>query len=174
LRFVDFLRSTVVLSAGAATTLGVITVLAAGRTSDDVLVFVCAGWWVLAAAIGTLLGRRAAATPPIARVLADAKNAKMLPEHRPGSVLINRLWPLLVSMVVAGGLAIVVPQVTGVATGFAIIWALAWRKQDGAVAAIEERDGVTFYVERTSPVRPIQLVRTPGFRREVPSLNGSR
>ncbi|TML05330.1 MAG: hypothetical protein E6G41_10220 [Actinobacteria bacterium] len=174
MRFVDFLRSTVVLSAGAATTLGVITVLAAGRTSDDVLVFVCAGWWVLAAAIGTLLGRRAAATPPIARVLADAKNAKMLPEHRPGSVLINRLWPLLVSMVVAGGLAIVVPQVTGVATGFAIIWALAWRKQDGAVAAIEERDGVTFYVERTSPVRPIQLVRTPGFRREVPSLNGSR
>jgi hypothetical protein len=49
-----------------------------------------------------------------------------------------------------------------------------WRKQDGAVQAIEERDGVTFYVERTSPVRPIQLVRTPGFRREVPSLNGSR
>jgi len=174
LRFVDFLRSTVMLSAGAATTLGVITVLAAGRTSDDVLVFVCAGWWLAAAAIGALLGRRGAATPPIARVLADAKNATMLPEHRPGSVLINRHWPLLVSMVVAGVLAVVVPQVTGVATGFAIIWALAWRKQDGAVAAIEERDGVTFYVEPTSPVRPIQLVRTPGFRREVPSLNGSR
>ena len=33
---------------------------------------------------------------------------------------------------------------------------------------------MTFYVERTSPVRPIQLVLTPGFRREVPSLNGSR
>ena len=162
------------LSAGAATTLGVITVLAASQSSDDVLVFVCAGWWLAAAAIGTLLGRRANATPPIARILADAKNATMLPEHRPGSVLINRLWPLLVSMVVAGGLAVVVPQVTGIATGFAIIWALAWRKQDGAVMAIEERDGVTFYVEQTSPVRPIQLVRTPGFRREVPSLNGSR
>jgi hypothetical protein len=174
LRFVDFLRSTVMLSAGAATTLAVITVLAAGRTSDDVLVFVCAGWWVAAAALGTLLGRRASATPPIARVLADAKNATMLPEHRPGSILLNRLWPLLLSMVVAGVLAIVVPQVTGVATGFAIIWALAWRKQDGAVAAIEERDGVTFYVEPTSPIRPIQLVRTPGLRREVPSLNGSR
>jgi hypothetical protein len=174
LRFVDFLRSTVMLSAGAATTLGVITVLAASQSSDDVLVVVCAGWWIAAAAIGTLLGRRSSATPPIARVLADAKNATMLPEHRPGSVLLNRLWPLLVSMVVAGGLAVVVPQVTGVATGFAIIWALAWRKQDGAVAAIEERDGVTFYVEQTSPVRPIQLVRTPGFRREVPSLNGSR
>jgi hypothetical protein len=31
------------------------------------------------------------------------------------------------------------------------------------VAAIEERDGVRFYVERTSPLKPIQLVRTPGF-----------
>jgi hypothetical protein len=174
LRFVDFLRSTVMLSAGAATTLGVITVLAAGQSSDDLLVFVCAGWWLAAAAIGSWLGRKAAATPPIARVLADAKNATMLPEHRPGSVLINRLWPLLISMIVAGGLAVIVPQVTGIATGFAIIWALAWRKQDGAVQAIEERDGVTFYVERTSPVRPLQLVRTPGFRREVPSPNGSR
>jgi hypothetical protein len=174
LRFVDFLRSTVMLSAGAATTLGVITVLAVGQYSDDLLVFVCAGWWLAAAAIGSWLGRKAAATPPIARVLADAKNATMLPEHRPGSVLLNRLWPLLISMIVAGGLAVIVPQVTGIATGFAIIWALAWRKQDGAVQAIEERDGVTFYVERTSPVRPLQLVRTPGFRREVPSPNGSR
>ena len=161
------------LSAGAATTLGVITVLAAGQSSDDVLVFVCAGWWIVAAAIGSLLGRRATATAPIARVLADAKNATMLPEHRPGSVLINRLWPLLVSMVVAGGLAVIVPQVTGIAAGFAIIWALAWRKQDGAVQAIEERDGVTFFIEKTSPLRPIQLMRLPGFRREVPSLDGA-
>jgi hypothetical protein len=174
LRFVDFLRATVMLSAGAATTLAVLTVLAAGRNGDDVLVVVCDGWWIVAAALGTVLGRRAAATPPIARVLADAKNATMLPAHRPGSILVNRLWPLLLSMVVAGVLAVVVPQATGIATGFAIIWALAWRKQDSAVAAIEERDGVTFYVEPTSPVRPIQLVRTPGFRREVPSFNGSR
>jgi hypothetical protein len=41
------------------------------------------------------------------------------------------------------------------------------------VRAIEERDGATFYVERTSPVRPLALVRTPGFRREVPTVNGT-
>ena len=46
---------------------------------------------------------------------------------------------------------------------------MAWRRQDGAVAAIEDRDGVAFHVEPTSPVRPIQLVRTPGLRREVPA-----
>jgi len=41
------------------------------------------------------------------------------------------------------------------------------------VTAIEERDGARFYVERTSPLRPIQLVRTPGFRTNLMELNGS-
>ena len=94
----------------------------------------------------------------------------MMPEHRPASVLVNRLWPLLVSTVAAGAIGFLIPQVSAIATGFAIIWALAWRRQDSAVLAIEERDGVTFYVERTSPIRPMRLVRTPGFRREVPTL----
>ena len=30
--------------------------------------------------------------------------------------------------------------------------------------AIEERDGASFYVRRTSPIRPMELVRTPGFK----------
>jgi hypothetical protein len=60
-----------------------------------------------------------------------------------------------------------------VAAGFAIIWALAWRRQASAVTAIEERDGVRFYVEPTSPLRPIRLVRTPGFRTNLYELNGS-
>ena len=38
------------------------------------------------------------------------------------------------------------------AAGFAIIWALAWRRQDAAVTAIEERDGFRFYVDRTGAV----------------------
>ena len=145
-----------------------------GQPSDDVLVFVCAGWWVVAAAIGSLLGRRAPATPPIARVLADAKNATMLPEHRPGSVLINRLWPLLLSHGGRRRPGRYRPQVPASprASRSSGRWPGASRTR--AVQAIEERDGVTFYVERTSPVRPMQLVRIPGFRREVPSLNGSR
>ena len=55
------------------------------------------------------------------------------------------------------------PQIGGIAAGFAIIWALAWRRQEAAVAAIEERDGVRFYVDRTSPLSAIRLIRTPGF-----------
>jgi len=87
--------------------------------------------------------------------------------------VVNRLWPLLVPTVLAGAVAFLVPQVPGIAAGFAIIWALAWRRQDAAVLAIEERDGATFFVERTSPVRAIRLTRAPGFRREVPTLSTS-
>jgi hypothetical protein len=170
-RFVDLLKATVMLSAGAATMLAIVTVLAATAETDDTLVIGAAGWWLVASVIGVIVGRRAQATPPIARLLADSKAATMMPEHRPGAVLVNRLWPLLVSTIAAGAIGFVIPQVAAVATGFAIIWALAWRRQDAAVVAIEERDGVTFYIERTSPVRPMRLVRTPGFRREVPSLD---
>jgi hypothetical protein len=63
--------------------------------------------------------------------------------------------------------------VAGIATGFAIIWALAWRRQGSAVTAIEERDGARFYVDRTSPLKPIRLVRTPGFRSNLLELNGA-
>ena len=173
MRFVDLLRTTVLLSAGAATTLGVITVAAATRTGDDQAVIVAAAWWFVAALIGAFLGRRAQVSPAIGGLLANAKAATMMPEHRPGAVLVNRLWPLLLSTIIAGALAFIAPQIPGIATGFAVIWALAWRRQESAVRAIEERDGVTFYVEPTSPFRPLQLIRTPGFRREVPSLNGT-
>jgi hypothetical protein len=97
----------------------------------------------------------------------------MMPDIRPGTTMANRLWPLLLCAVVAGGLAVVGPQIPGIATGFMLIWALAWRRQESAVTAIEERDGVSFFVERTSPVRPMQLIRLPGLRRERPTINGT-
>jgi hypothetical protein len=172
-RFVDLLRITVLLSAGAATALAIITVLGATAEGDDTVVFILAGWWFVAALIGAFVGRRAQVSTAIGRLLADAKAATMMPEHRPGAVAVNRLWPLLVSTVAAGALGLIAPQVPGIATGFAVIWSLAWRRQESAVRAIEERDGATFYVEPTSPVRPLRLVRTPGFRREAPTLDGT-
>jgi len=172
-RFVDLLRTTVLLSAGAATTLALITVAAATTAGDDLAVFVAAGWWFVAALIGAFVGRKAEVSQQIGRLLANAKAATMMPEHRPAAVAVNRLWPLLLCTVVAGALGFIGPQIPAIAAGFAVIWALAWRRQESAVRAIEERDGATFYIEPTSPVRPLQLVRTPGFRREVPSLDGT-
>jgi hypothetical protein len=163
-RFVDFLRTTVMLSAGAATALAAVAVLAAGSSSETSLILFAVGWWLVAVALGLRLGRRAQTNPPIARLLASAKASTTLPELRPSVILLNRLWPLLLFTLLSGGLAFLAPQIPAIAAGFAVIWALAWRRQDAAVAAIEERDGACFYVQRTSPVRPMALVRTPGFK----------
>lgn len=173
MRFSEFLRTTVLLSAGAATLLGVLAVAGASGTDNNLVVPVAAGWWVVAALIGLWLGRRASTNPPIANLLASARSQASLPDIHPGRIVLNRLWPLLVCTVGAGALAVVLPQVPAIAAGFAIIWSLAWRRQASAVTAIEERDGARFYVQRTSPLAAIKLVRTPGFRTNLMEMNGA-
>jgi hypothetical protein len=172
-RFSDFLKTTVLISAAAASALAAVTLAGALDAGDDLVVPVAAGWWLVAAGIGIWMGRRAETSPPIANLLASARMQASLPEVNPSRTMLNRLWPLFVSTVGAGALAFVLPQVPAVATGFAVIWALAWRRQASAVTAIEERDGARFYVVRTSPLKPIQLVRTPGFRTNLMELNGA-
>ncbi len=173
MRFTDFLRTTVLLSAAAATALAAAAIAGAAGNDDDLVVVVGAGWWVIAALAGIWIGRRAETSYQIGSLLASARSQTSLPELHAGRTLLNRLWPLLLSTVGAGALAFVLPQVPSVAAGFAILWALAWRRQSSAVRAIEERDGARFYVQRTSPLRPIQLVRTPGFRSNLFELNGA-
>jgi hypothetical protein len=174
MRFVDFLRAAILLCAGSATSLAAVTVVSSGGAeSGDVLVLVVAGWWFVAVLIGAWVGRQTQTNSPIARLLATAKSTASLPEQRPGALLLNRMWPLLLSTILALGLGLIAPQVPGIATGFAIIGALAWRRQEAAVTAIEERDGVAFYVEPTGPLKPIKLIRAPGFRRDLASVNGS-
>ncbi len=175
MRFGDFLKATVLLSAASATLLAALTVIGLGRdTSNDTAAYVCAAWWALSALIGIWLGRRAQTSPPIARLLASARSQTLLPEQHAGRTLINRLWPLLLSTIVAAVASVFFPQVAGIAAGFGVIWALGWRRQEQAVAAIEERDAVRFYVDSTSPLRPMQLVRTPGFGGDFLALGERR
>ena len=174
MRFVDLLKTTVLVSAASATVLGAIAALSAASQDETAPLAFALGWWLVAGMIGAYLGRRAETTPPIARLLAGARTATSLPETRPASMLLNRLWPLIVSTIAASALGVVGPQIPAIAAGFAAIWALSWRRQEAAVTAIEERDGVQFFVERTSPLKPIQLVRVPGFRRIAPpTVNGA-
>ena len=174
MRFADFLRTTVLICAAAATVLAAVTAAGANDRGDPVLVSFAAGWWVVAALAGSAIGRRHTTSRQIAVLLASARTQATLPEINPGRVVLNRLWPIIVSTVGAGAIAFAYPQIPAIAAGFAIIWALAWRRQSAAVTAIEERDGARFYVEHTSPLRPIRLVRTPGFRSNVAELNGSK
>jgi hypothetical protein len=162
-RFGEFLKATVLLSAGTATLLAAVTVIGLSRDPDRALLAFSGVWWVGAVLIGIWLGRRAETSPPIARLLAGARSQTTLPELRPGTTIVNRLWPLLLYAIVFSGLGVFRPPVAAVTAGGAIIWALAWRRQERAVTAIEERDGARFYVDRTSPFHPIRLIRTPGF-----------
>jgi hypothetical protein len=168
MRFREFLRVSVLLFGGAATALAAVSIVGAVRNDDQVLVFTCLGWWVAAAAIGLWLGRRPTASPGIARALSSARTTNTLPELEPGAVLFNRLWPLAVFAVAAGALGFFIPQVPAVATGYALLVALTWRKQSSAVAAIEDRDGVQFWFDRSSPFGPPRLLRLPGLRRIEP------
>jgi len=173
-RFADFLRTTVLMSAAAASALAAVTLAGAvGGGHGRLVVPIAAAWWVASGFIGLWLGRRAETSPPIATLLASARSQASLPEVNPARVVLNRLWPLVFSTLAAGAIGVALPQVPAIAAGFAIIWALAWRRQSRAVTAIEERDGARFYVERTSPLRPIQLIRTPGFRTNLMELNGA-
>jgi hypothetical protein len=162
-RFGEFLKATVLLSAGTASLLAAVTVIGLAREPDRALLLFSAIWWVGAVVIGVWLGRRAETSPPIARLLATARAQTTLPELRPGTTIVNRLWPLLLYAIVFSSLGVFRPPVAAVTAGGAIIWALAWRRQEQAVTAIEERDGARFYVDRTSPFQPIRLIRTPGF-----------
>lgn len=171
MRFVDLLKSTVLLSGAAATLLALITVVQANVLGDDLLVLVAAGGWLVATLAGAWLGRRTEPAPAVARALRDARTATQLPDLRPGRVLLARLWPLLLATVVSAALSIVWPQVAAVAAGFAMIWALSLRHQDAAVTAVEERDGVTFFVDGASALGPLRLMRTPGLRRDLPPVS---
>jgi hypothetical protein len=172
LPYTDFLKATVMLMAAEATALAAVTVAAAAADDDTTTIFFAVAWWALAALIGAWLGRRNETTAAIGRLLAHARSTHTLPEIRPVTVMLNRLWLVPVSTVVAAGLSWLFPQVSAVVAGGAILIALAWRKQERAVTAIEERDGVRYYVEPTSPFGAIELVRSGGLRR-LRSVNGA-
>jgi hypothetical protein len=167
--FRDFLRVAVMLFGGAGTALAIVAIAGAAGEDSNLPVYIAVAWWVLAAAAGLWLGRRNVPTQQIGRLLASARNTNQLPEVEPGAIVFNRLWPLAAITLVSGGIAFLIPQVPAIAAGYAIAVALTWRKQARAVQAIEERDGVSFYFDRTPPFGAPRLLRTPGLRKVEPA-----
>jgi hypothetical protein len=174
MRFGDFLRVAVLLFGGAGTALAIVAIAGASGEDTNLPVAVAVGWWVLAAIAGLWLGRRNAPTPQIGRLLASARNTSSLPEVEPGAIVFNRLWPLAAITLVSGAVAFLIPQVPAIAAGYAIAVALTWRKQASAVIAIEERDGVQFFFDRSSPFGAPKLLRTPGLRKIEPTAEAAR
>ena len=169
MRFREFLRVSVLIYGGAGTALAVVSIAGATRADTNTLVYVAAVWWCIAALAGLWLGRRPQTMEGIATLLADARSTNSLPQLEPGAVIFNRLWPVAVVTVLAGAIGFVFPQVPVVATGFFLLVALLWRRQSSAVEAIEGRDGVEFWFDRTSPFGAPKLLRLPGMRRIEPA-----
>jgi hypothetical protein len=167
--FCDLLRMTVLLTAGAATALAAITVISAAAENDTLTLYIAAGWWLIALAGGIILGRPARAAEAMRPALAKARMATALPSlGNPTRAALARLWPLGAFALIAGGLGLLYSGVAAIGTGFALGAALTLRSREGAVTAIEERDGVRFFVEPGSALEPVKLVRTPGLRRDRP------
>jgi hypothetical protein len=162
--YTDLLRLSVFLTAGEATALGAIAAIAAGPEATQASVVVAAAWWLAALLIGLYLGRPQRAVDGLRNALAEAKTATSLPAETPTRIALGRLWPIGVSAFAAGVLGLFFPGVAIVGAGYALLVCLAWHSHEAAVLAIEQRDGVKFYVVPNGALRPVELVRTPGLR----------
>ncbi len=165
--YTDLLRSTVFLTAGGATVLAVVAVLGAQRDQNTTILLVGAVWWVAAAWIGMNMGGAERAAESVRGPLAAARSVKVsgpgvsLPS--PARTGFARLWPILAAVLVSGGIGVLFPEVAVIGSGYALLVALGWRNRESAVLAIELRDGVRFLVESGSALKPVKLIRSPGF-----------
>lgn len=166
--YTDLLRITVLLTGGEATALAAITAVTTNRDNDTTTLIVAASWWLIAVVAGLYLGRPGRATDTLRDALASARTATSLPPESPARISFARLWPVALTAIAAGGLGVFYPGVAAIAAGYALLVSLAWHSREAAVLAIEQRDGVKFYVVPNSALRPIQLVRTPGLRSSRP------
>ena len=162
--YTDLLRATVFLTGAEATVLGAISAIAVGGEPSATTVIIALAWWLIALILGFWMGRPERAREDMRDPLARAKMATSLPSQSPARIAIQRLWPILLTAIVAGSLGLFFPGVAIIGTGYALIVSLAWHTREAAVQAIEERDGVRFVVVPGSAFKPIQLVRTPGLR----------
>jgi hypothetical protein len=162
--YTDLLRLTVFVTGAEATALGAISAISVGGEPGPTTAIVALAWWAIAIILGFWLGRPERAREDMRDPLAKAKMATSLPSESPARISAQRLWPIAVTAIVAGGLGLFFPGVAIIGTGYALIVSLAWHTREGAVQAIEERDGVRFYVVPGSTFKPIELIRTPGLR----------
>ncbi len=162
--YTDLLRVTVFITGAEATALGAITAIGANRSGEESVILIAALWWIASLAIGIYLGRPSRAGEEMRGALSRARTATSLPPESPARIAAGRLWPIGLTAIVAGALGLFFPGVALVGAGYALIVSLAWHTREAAVLAVEQRDGVRFYVVPNSALRPIELVRTPGLR----------
>ncbi len=165
--FSELLRATVFLTAGGATLLAIVAVMGAQRDQNETILLVGAVWWITATWLGLNFGGAERSAEGMRGTLAAARTvhpgAPGVSLPSPGRIAFARLWPILTTVLIAGGVGLFFPEVAVIGSGFALLVALAWRNRESAVLAIELRDGVRFLVEPGSAFKPVKLIRSPGF-----------
>ena len=105
MRFVEFLRTSILLFAGGATALAIAAIVGASGGDDPFLLAVSVSWWIVAALVGLWLGRRPETSDGIRRLMTNARSSPSLPElDPPGRVVVNRMWPLALFLALCGAI----------------------------------------------------------------------
>ena len=138
--------------------------IAVGGEPSSTIVIVALAWWAISIILGFWLGRPERAREDMRDVLAKAKMATSLPSESPNRIAAatpladrrdrdhrRRPRPLL-------------PRRRDHRRRLRPDVSLACHTREAAVQAIEERDGVRFFVVPSPAFKPIELVRTPGLR----------
>ncbi len=164
--YTDLLRVTVLLTGAEATALAAITAVAANRDSDTRTLIVAAVWWLIALVVGFYLGRPSARRRgPPRHPRRRRSTATSLPPETPARISVR---PPLADRRdrdrAPASSASSSPASRRSAPATPCSSRSPGTPARRAVLAIEQRDGVKFYVVPNSALRPIQLVRTPGLR----------
>src|ERR1700753_69858 len=115
--YTDLLRTTVFLTGAEATVLGAISAISVGGEPSSTTVIVALAWWAIALILRTWLGRPEPAREDMRAPLARARMTTSLPSQSPGRIAIQRLWPILLTAIIAGGLGLFFPGVAIIGNG---------------------------------------------------------
>lgn len=163
MRYCDYLHGCVVLVGSAAAALILIAAASLAWFAGTTLIICSIAWLVICVLWGLWLGRADAVQEPVRQLLSHSRPEPIFPQIEPAAVLLGRLWPVLAITLVAAISTYWIPHLCVAAAGYGVLWALAWRKQSGAVLAIEERDLVHFWIVKSPSMRPPKLVRVPAM-----------
>lgn len=163
MRYCDYLHSCVVLIGSAAIALILISAGSLAYFASGVVTVLSIAWLAICVACGLWIGRGDAVQESVRSLLSKSRPEPIFPKIEPPAVLFSRLWPVLAITLVAAISSYWFPQLAVAAAGYGVLWSLAWRKQSGAVLAIEERDLVHFWIVKSAPLQSPRLVRVPAM-----------
>jgi hypothetical protein len=163
MRYCDYLHGSVLLIGSAALALTLVSAGSLAWYGNALMITASVVWLAVCLICGLWIGRGDGVQESVRSLLSKSRPEPIFPKIEPSAVLLSRLWPVLAITLIAAISSYWFPQLAVAAAGYGLLWSLAWRRQSGAVLAIEERDLVHFWIVRSSPIKAPHLVRVPAM-----------